>query len=244
MIARDILTAEEFERYNEGWRNFPRKYAPQTSYNVHSGTPVIGMVYRFEDKPVFRAHVFGRRLQRFDPYFVAEEYVMPFWHAQHFVMVGEQMYTASSKLVIGDQYHRQMAKEIPVEFNWRKPLFFDDNISVELIREELGKVRGYEKQAGYFTFYSDKTGRVLSRMSALSFWQPRSYVKCIERLKEGDHEVVERLIRQIEMQAVNLSRLRKPRRLDVTKDCLISELREGRIPEDELHDFFSLWDKG
>lgn len=239
---KDILTDEEIREYEEGWRNFKGKYRVNPPRNVHSGMPVISEVYHFEDSPVFKAHVFGRRLRQFDPYHQADKCIQPFWHAQHYIMIAEQIYSASSRLVIGNKYDEQVAKDVPVEFNWKKPIFFNDNVSVELIREELGMVGPYEKQIGYFTFYTEKSGRALSKMSALSFWQPRSYVQDIEKIKKGKNEAIDDLIRKIEAQALNHRRLRRPRiTLKATKEMLVETLRKGSILEEELHDFFSLW---
>ncbi len=238
----EVLAAEEINRYQEGWKKFKDKCVVNSSYYVHSGLPVISKVFRLEDKPIFRAHVFSKRLRRFDPYHIADKCIQPFWHAQHYIMVGEQMYSACSKLVIGERYERMIAKDVPIEFRWKKPLFWDETVSVELIREELGKVGPYEKQIGYFTFYSDKTGKVLSRMSAESYWQQRAYVENIEKLKQGDKSVTEALVRKIEMQDVNHKRLKLPRTPKITKESLVAAVRNGVIPE-EIHDFFSLWDK-
>jgi len=241
--TQEVLTKEQTERYQEGWKNFKDKYKVNIPRNVHSGMPVISFVYHFEDTPVFRAHVFSKRMRKFDPYHQARKYIQPIWHAQHYMMVGEQMYTASSQLVIGSKYDKQIAKDVPVEFNWKKPVLWSDNISVELIREELGKVGPYEKQSGFFAFYSEKSGRALSRMSALSFWLPRAYVRDIENIKQGNASAVEPLLRKIERQAVNHSHLTTKRKtLAVTKEILIEELNKGNLPEEKLHDFFSLWD--
>ncbi len=241
---KDVLTDEEIKQYEEGWANFKSKYRVNSPRNVHSGMPIIGEVYHFEGSPVFRAHVFGRKLRTFDPYHQADKCIQPFWHAQHYIMVAEQMYTASSRLIIGDRYDKQVAKDVPVEFNWKKPVFYEHNISVELIREELGTIGAYEKQAGYFTFYSEKSGRALSRMSAFSFWQPRSYLQDIEKIKQGDNSAIDDLIRKIEAQANNHRRLRKPRTtLKSSQNDLVEAVRKGYVPEEELHDFFSLWEK-
>lgn len=243
-ILKDVLTDDKIKQYEGGWANFKGKYRVNSPRNVHSGMPVISEVYRFESSPVFRAHVFGRKLRTFDPYHQADKCIQPFWHAQHYIMVAEQMYTASSRLVVGDKYDKQIAKDIPVEFNWKKPTFFEDNIAVELIIEELGTIGAYKKQAGYFTFYSEKSGRALSRMSAFSFWRPRAYIRDIEKIKQGDTSVIDDLIRKIEAQAINHKRLRKPRiTLKTTQDYLVKALKEGNISEEELHDFFSLWEK-
>lgn len=239
----EYLSQEEIRRYREEWKGFRDRYVVNTSKNTHSGLPVISKVYRFGDFPIFRSHVFNRRLRNFDPYHQADKCIQPFYHAQHYIMVGEQMYSACSRMVIGDEYDKKIAKDVPIEFRWKKPLFWSDNISIELIREECGTIGGYEKEKGYFTFYSDKTGNVLSKMSAMSFWQSRSFIEDIQRIKEGKFEAIDDLVRKIEMQEINFKRLRKPRKtLRSTKDDLISTLNRGEVPELELLDYFSLWE--
>lgn len=239
----EYLSREEISRYQEEWNGFRDRYVLNTSRNTHSGLPVISRVFRFGDFPIFRSHVFNRRLRSFDPYHQADKCIQPFYHAQHYILVGEQMYSACSRMVIGDEYDKKIAKDVPIEFRWKKPLFWSDNISIELIREECGIIGGYEKEEGYFTFYSDKTGKVLSKMSVMSFWEARSFFEDIHRIKEGRHEAIDGLVRKIEMQAVNHKRLHKPRNtLKSTKEWLIASLHQGDLPELELLDYFSLWE--
>jgi len=241
MQLKDILSPEETARYQEEWKDFRGRYKLNSARNVHSGMPVISEVYQFPGKQLFRAHVFGRRLRKFDPYFMASKHPMPFWNAQHYFMVGEQMYSASLHLAIGEAYNRRVAKEVPIEFNWKKPIFFNDNISVELIRIEEEKVHGSDKETGYLTFYSDKSSRPLSRMSASSYWQDRTYFQLMNKLKNGDNSVLERLIRVIEAQDINQKRRIPIRQNLPDKNSLIAQLKQGIIPEAQLHDFFSFW---
>ncbi|RME31195.1 hypothetical protein D6789_03455 [Candidatus Woesearchaeota archaeon] len=158
-------------------------------------------------------------------------------------MVIEQMYHASRRNLKGDEEHdKEIAKDVPHEFKWRKPVFWGDIISIELMIEQKGRVRSHDREVGHFTLYSDKTNERLSYMSILTFWQPRSYVRDIERIRRGD-DAIDDLIRKIEAQAINHRRLRSPRKtLKVTENDLVEALRRGYIPEEELHDFFSLWD--
>lgn len=239
-----MLSLDEQRQYADEWQDFKDKYKVNSTYNTHSGVPVISRVYRFANKPLFRAHVFNRRLRTYDPYSIASKCLQPFWHAQHYFIVGEQIYTASSKLAKGDVYNQMIAREVPIQFKWSKSIFWNNNISIELIMEEMGKIRNFDVQRGYFTFYSNTTGEILSRHIADSFWDHRSYVKDIISLKSGDESTVQHLIRKIEHQAIVHSSLIKPRRtLQATPEYLIDELNNGRIPEKELHDFFNLWDK-
>lgn len=245
---KEVLNEEQIRRYGKGWNDFKGKYRLNFSRNVHSGMPIISEVYHFENSPIFRAHVFGRKLRKFDPYFqTAEEsrgYIHPFWHAQHYFMIMEQIYHASRRLILGDEHDKKVAKDIPKEFKWKKPVFWDDNISVELIIEKLRKIRSYDTEVGHFAIYSDKTNEKLSYMGILTFWQPRSYIQDIEKIRQGNNSAIDDLIRKIEAQTINHRRLRNPRTtLKITKDDLVEALRNGYIPEEELDDFFSLWEK-
>lgn len=239
----DYLSPEQITKYEHEWANFKGKYESNTSKNTHSGLPIISLVYRFEDTQIFRAHIFSKRLRSFDPYYQADKCLQPFYHAQHYIMIGEQMYSACSKLIIAEEYNKKIAKEVPIEFNWKKPIFFKDNLSIELIRQEVGNIGKYQKEEAYFTFYSDKTGRWLSRMSANSFWQPRAFMEDIKKIKEGDNNAIDTLIRKIEAQSLNHKRLKNPRiNLTSSRNELIKSLRKGQIPEIELLDYFSLWE--
>ena len=65
MALQDVLTEDEIQAYHAEWGLFTGKYKPETPYNVHSGLPIIGQVFQFEDKPIFRAHILKRRLKKF-----------------------------------------------------------------------------------------------------------------------------------------------------------------------------------
>ena len=67
----DILSKEEIKRYEEGWKNFRGKYRLNSVRNTHSGMPVISEIYRFKDS-IFRAHVFNKKLRKFDLRLVKE----------------------------------------------------------------------------------------------------------------------------------------------------------------------------
>lgn len=238
----DILSEEQIKSYREGWKEFDGKYRLNSSKNTHSGMPVIGNVFRYQNKLIFRSHVFQKKLRNFNPYFISEKYLMPIWHIQHYFMVVEQMYHASSHLI--RDHSKLSMRDIPEDFSIRKPIIWGDKrIFVELILEDLGKSNEYFKERSNFTIYEDDKNRKISNISFLVYYKPRAYVKSIEEIKQGDNSVIDDLIKKIEMQDINLGKLNNPRKtLETTKDYLISELREGRILEEELHDFFSLWD--
>jgi len=244
MKLKDILSKEEIQDYHQQWGLFKQKYfshgkpAIETEYHTHSGMPVISKIFQYKDKPLFRTHVFQNRLKKIDPYFISEKYIHPFWHAQHYFTVIEQMYHASLALIDNADY---ATKDIPENFEWKLSIFWDDKISNELIIENLGKQGKYSKRRGNFTFY--KKNRPISRISFLTYSQPRIHIRIIQRIKEGNSRAIEELISKIEAQDTKQKELIKPRTNLPKKDWLISELESGKIPEQELHNFFSFWDE-
>jgi len=247
MKLKDILSKQEIENYHQQWDLFKQKYTSpgkyttiETGYYTHSGMPVISKVFQYKKEPIFRTHIFQKRLRKFDPYFISKTYIHQIWHASHYFVVMEQIYHASANLIRDNS--KLVAKDIPENFEWRRPIFWDDKmISVGLILENLGEQGKYLKERGNFIFY--KKNRAISRLSVLTYWLPRSYIESMKKVKQGDEEALEKLIRQIEHQDINQKRLIKPRTNLPSKDYLISELKAGRIPEEELHNFFSFWDK-
>src|SRR3989339_185067 len=177
--ASDILTPEEYKRYQNEWRDFKGKYTRNSHYNVNSNTPFISLVYQFQDKPLFRARVFNKELRKFTPYFNAGEHLLPFWDGTHQLIVGVQMYTASSRLV-RDDYDTTEALEARTSLNFKARIYWDDRISVELIIEQRNLISSI-----YGTFYSDKTKKLLAQGISLIVLHSRAYYECIERIKKG-----------------------------------------------------------
>ena len=98
----DVLSQKEIKEYNEEWGSFTDKYKLETPYKVHSGLPIIGKVFQFRDKPVFRAHIFKRKLKKaFDPYFISRNgYLYPYFHTVHYFFPIEQAtHVALSRLI-------------------------------------------------------------------------------------------------------------------------------------------------
>ena len=235
--ASDILTPEEYEKYQQEWRDFKGKYTKNSPYNVNSNIPFISLVYQFQDKPLFRARVFNKELRKFTPYFNAGEHLLPFWDGTHQLIVGVQMYTASSRLV-RDDYDTTEALEARTSLNFKARIYWDDRISVELIIEQRNLISSI-----YGTFYSDKTKKLLAQGISLIVLHSRAYYECIERIKKGKKGEIPDLIRKIQMQEIHLGKLNVPRTNLPSAQSLISRLEQGEIPEAELHDFFSLWNK-
>ena len=240
--VNDVLPPERIADYTGQWESFTDKYTPETSYHTHSGKPVISRVFRFEEEPIFRSHVFGqRKLIEIDPYFLSRKYLDTHWHIAHYLTVAEQMYHASMRLIRDTNMTHTI--DVPKEIDLSSPIFMRDNVSIEFIWQPLRKTSKYSIEDCYFTLYSDKTDQVKGRIHAMTLVQPRPYVTSIERLKQGDTEALEVLIRQIEGQSRKHGRLLNPRKNFPSAEYLIEQLRNKNIPEEELHDFFSLWDK-
>lgn len=247
MKLEDILTKKEIEEYHEQWSSFPDKYKPQAEYMVHSGMPIIGQVFRFKDYPVFRAHIFGRKLRKtFDLYFISKKgYIHRYFHITHYFIVMEQIYHASMPHLIKN-YNKFMTFD---SIDTKNPLkmidridFYRTKASVELIPDVIYKTTRYVARLTT-TFYNDKNNSIIQVWPFRTIGEQRQYVYNIEKLKKGDKSVIKDFIREIQGRTLMNKKLIKPKKdLLRKKDYLISELKKGNIPEEELHDFFSFWD--
>lgn len=238
----DILNSEEIAQYHQEWENFKGKYKLNSPYNTHSGIPVISEVYRFKDKPIFKAGIPSKRkLRSIDPYFISERHIFPAWHIVHYFIVLEQMYHASMHLIRDTNKFRTL--ETPLEIKLSTQIFWHDDISIELIWQPKRQTKEYSIEDCFFALYNDKNNRVKNRLSARTFVEPRAYIKSMEKTKGGNKGEIETLIRLIESRTYSQSNLLKPRQNLPDKDYLIKQLKSGNIPEAELHDFFSFWDK-
>lgn len=242
MQLKGFLTLEEIKDYHEEWENFSGKYILENSYHTHSGMPMISRVFQYKNKPIFRTGIPSKkRLRRIDPYFISEEHIFPAWHIIHYFIVLEQMYHASMRLIRDTDKFRTL--EIPLEIKLSTQIFWNDDISIELIWQPKRQTKEYSIEDCFFALYNDKNNQVKNRLSARTFVEPRAYIKSMDKIKEGDKGEIETLIKVIENRAFSQSNLLKPRQNLPNKDLLIEQLRSGQIPEAELHDFFSFWDK-
>lgn len=245
MKLTDVLTGEEVEDYYKQWGDFGGKFTPQTCLDAHSGLPVIGRLFQYEDKPVFRAKVLKRTLKRFDPYFMANEYLHPNFHTMHYFSPIEQVGHASLDRLV-DGYGRFLIVErfsISRSQEMLSPVSFDESHpSIEAVIDLKQWKRKFFGEITV-TFYEDSNNGPLQTWFLEGKGELRNYVRCIERLKKGDESVREELVRKIEGENLRHRHLIVPRKtLVTTKEELIKAIRGGEIPEEELHDFFSLWD--
>ncbi|MBL7147487.1 MAG: hypothetical protein ISS82_01540 [Nanoarchaeota archaeon] len=245
LTVEGILTEQEIEEYHSQWHSFKDKYKPLNPYEVHSNKQVIGKIFQFKDYPIFRSHVFNRnnRLRSIDPYGLARHYLHPFWHITHYSIVGEQIYHASMTKI---RKHEDFAvMEILDDLKeLREPIFWRDKISVELIYQLSSESSRKKVERCHITFYNDLNNNIKGRFSARTLVNFRKWVRILNNLKYGNKKYLDLLIKQIEVQYNHLQRLIHPRQnLQITKEELIERLRKGELPEEELYDFFSLWDK-
>ena|SRR3989344_7090970 len=257
--VEDILTPEQIREYHEAWRAFSHlhrnNWKPLPPYTVRSGLPVIGPIFRFEDYPIFRAHLFKNRLRKYDPYFTSTEYPNPFLHLQHYFIALEQMGHVCLDMFVPDycrySTHDRFDTDNPLEMN--NVVFFKPrNTSIEFVPDlRIGK----NKYAGrlHLTFYEDehknKEGVIDRTNISLQRWhfqvigRLRKYIRTVEDLKRGKKESFGSLINQIYAQELRHIHLIHPRTNLPSVQDLVSRLQQGEIPEEQLHDFFSLWDK-
>lgn len=255
MKLKDILSKEEIEEYHNQWTQFEDKKIYEEKLNTHSSNPIISKVFVFREQyyPILRAKVFQKKLREFDPYFVTKKYANPFWHIQHYIMVVEQIYHAGSNLIRDNS--KNVVRDTLENATMKVPIFWDNkhkHISIEMILENIPKNKENYlfMENAFFTFYNDKKNSALARIYFKTYINKRSYLRDLEDLKNGlgdidKKQILNSLIRKIEMQDIkhNLWSIDKRQNLSVTKDEIISELNSGKIPENKLYDFFSLWDQ-
>jgi len=246
MVLQDLLSEDEIKRYHEEWNSFTGKYNPEIPYNVHSGLPIIGRVFQFGDKAIFRAHIFKRKLKKaFDSYFISKEgYLHPYFHLTHYFFPIEQIAHVSLSKIVPNYEHYIITDR----FDSRKPAemkgridFKETRASIELMpRVRLGKDKFVVR--GSATFYEDKTNEPLQTWYLEGVGVLRKYVENIQKLKEGDIQSVKDLVREIESVDIKHKKMLHPKAYPQKRE-LIERLKSGEIPEAELHDFFSFWDK-
>ena len=61
MKVRELLDRKDLEKYRDSWKSFKDSHTvrsgPLSEYEVHSGMPVIGEVFQFQDKPFFKDEI-------------------------------------------------------------------------------------------------------------------------------------------------------------------------------------------
>lgn len=243
MRKKDYLSQEEREEFDKQWNGYKDRLTPETKYNVHSNMPVIGKPLQFEDRSVFRAHVFQRKLKKFDPYFLSQSYIHPFWHLQHYVMAMEQTYHASLGIIRNN--YKMSARDSIKDISLKKFIFWRDRSPyIELILQEKGHRGDFDIGRAFVDFYLMGEESPRGHIDVVTFSRPRNYIQKIEEIKKGNRASIDELTSMIESQDAKLKRMIESRQnLTATKEELIYQIKNGKLPEEEIHDFFSFWDK-
>lgn len=235
----EILTSDEMQKYETGW-GYHEKYKLNNEFDTHSNIPVIGKIFKFPEKQLFKAHIFGKRLRKYNPYFYMDKYQC-FWHLNHYNMAAEQMYHASTSLLRDNL--EILAKEYNLETNLRKEAFFRNNISIEMILRTIRKNKDYEMEDVKFYFYDETNKENIGQISAKTMVTERSYIKEYKRLNKNFEQAKKSLIEKINKQDYRLKHLIKPRKDKILdKEILISRILQHEECLEDIKNFFSLWD--
>ena len=164
----------------------------------------------------------------------------PIWHEYHYWQVFEQIAQAVRKRIT----LTEKAKTPVTYIDLRKPIYFGQRVSVELIPE----IKTRETKDGpltiedhYATFYK-ASGEVTGRMYVKVIGTLRDYEILYRRLLRGE-KVEDQFLDLLKRQKIKLDSVgRKPK---ITYEELVNKIKSGRYDGqlvNELEDFFSLWD--
>jgi len=246
MAFYDFLSAEELEDYHQQWHNLKGKFTPETPFAVHSGFPVIGSVFQYKDKPVFRAKILKKTLRKLDPYYLGKKgYIHANFHLAHYFIPIEQICHVSmprllpnyNDFIITDKFNSKKSPEMNARIHFDK-----NHPSIELgINFKKNKKRFLIRCKA--TFYEDNDNSILQEWYLDGVGEFRAYASCIDRLKNNfNPETASELIKKINAQEIRHRRISNPRKQLPEKEALIAKLNAGILPEQELHDYFSFWE--
>ncbi|HIH32020.1 TPA: hypothetical protein HA235_04905 [Candidatus Woesearchaeota archaeon] len=239
-FAEQILNEKEIKEYEFRWQ-LHEKYKINNRFDVHNNIPIIGLIYKFPNKNLFKAHIFGQRLRKYNPYFCIEKYYNPFWHLNHYNMAAEQMYHAGTALIRDNL--ELCAKEFKVDTELRREAYFRNNISIEMILNTLRSSKDYKLEEVKFAFYDETNSEYIGQIYAKAIVTERKYIKEYKRLNEASESIINSLIRQINKQDFRLKQLLIQRAdKPIKKDELIHKLLNNEDCLQDLKRFFSLWD--
>ncbi len=235
----NLLTPEQIQDYLKEWNLYKsrEKLKPIDHNEVNKINPdhvVISDVWQYKNYPIFRAEVLRDKLS-----WIPMDPPQPIWHEYHYWQVFEQIAQAVRKKLVSTG----KAKTPITYIDLKKPIYFGQRISVELIPEiktRKTKDGPLTIEDHYATFYK-ASGEPTGRM----------YVKIIGTLR--DYEVFYiKLVRgeKVEDQLLSLL-IRQKRKLDnigrqpkTGFDDLIKKIKSQEYDEkflNELKDYFSLW---
>lgn len=245
MNLNDLLNEKQISQYHRDWSQYSNKYLEEYKHIVHSSVPLIGKTMKFNQYPVYRSHIFKKRLQKlFDPYFASKGYFHPLLHTTHYLILLEQIGHAAFTKEI-PKYYQYRLKE---RFKPRKPPEMKKSVEIDKSQtsiEVIPKVI-YRNERLFFdvslTFYNDKDNDILQKWYFDGVGEKREYVKCLENYKQNPNgENLGKLIMKIQNRSLSNKRLINQRSIFAKKESIINNLVVGRIIEREIHDFFAIW---
>jgi len=236
----DLLTLEEIQNYHKEWnlhksREKPKPIDHREVNKINPEHVVISDIWQYKDYPIYRAEVLQDRLS-----WISMDPPQPIWHEYHYWQVFEQIAHAVRKKLVPTEKGKTPITYIDL----KKPIYFGQRISVELIPE----IKTRETKDGpltiedhYVTFYK-ASGEPTGRM----------YVKVIGTLR--DYEILYRkLLRgeEIENQFLDLLKRQKRKLKNIGRtpkaeyENLAEQIKSKEYDEkllDALKDYFSLWE--
>ncbi len=267
MQLKDILSEEEIADLKKSWCRFsslPTSSEPEANCLVNKYKQehvVIGKAFQYKGFPIFRAKVLTP-----NRFWIEHDPPQPIWHDSEYFEVFEQIcHSGRHKLseqegfvYKGRGYTTKCYNDMFRTINFNQRIWVENILEIEHIRKERerrldfntenlsGHIRiylraGYEldKEKNYARFYNAK-GDLMAEFFVSNYGLIRDYELLIEELKEGEN-IADLLIKKIELQDKKLKKIRRTPK--TTSENLIQQLKQGKIPEAELHDFFSFWDK-
>lgn len=267
MKLKDILTPNEIADLEKSWRRFlslPVSGEPEANCLVNKYKQehvVIGKVFQYKEFPIFRARVLTP-----NRFWIEHDPPQPIWHDSEYFEVFEQICHSGRHRLSEQQnfpykgrgYTTKCYNDMFRTINFNQRIWVENILEIEHVKRER-KERldfntkslnehiksylraGYEldKEKNCARFYDSK-GSLMAEFFVVNYGLIRDYELLIEELKKGEN-IADLLIEKIELQDKKLKRIGRTPKTNVND--LTQQLKSGIIPEAELHDFFSFWDK-
>ncbi len=143
------------------------------------------------------------------------------------------------RFIVTEWFSNKICPEIKERIHFDK-----SHPSIEFVMNvREGKNRFIGKASA--VFYEDTDNRMLQTWYIEGIGQLRAYAESIEKLKQNKDNLKEReeLIRKIDVRYKKRKNILSLREELPDRTILIEQIRQGQIPEKELHNYFSDWDK-
>jgi hypothetical protein len=249
MRAKEVLSPQDYDRYQQGWAGFQAKNKLESKFNVHSSVPAVSWPYTFTsgDISVGRVRVFQGFLRGTDPYAVTCKYANPFWHPVHYFISTEQAYHATTNKIRDNSRH--VLKDAVDTMKMKVPVFWEDPVSIEVTLKKGIQPKGFLFME-HVTFTVLKNDRLpAAQMEVRAYANLRAYLRDLDTInnsKDAEEKEAARqsLINKVNMQGVKHTVWGIDRRTNMKarQEELLADIMRGTVSESALYDFFSLWD--